>query len=42
MKATLPVAVAGVIVAVKIAEDPYADGFAEEVTVTVVVAGFTA
>jgi hypothetical protein len=38
---TFPVAVVGVTVAVKVTEDPYADGFAAEVNVTLVFAGFT-
>jgi hypothetical protein len=35
---TVPVAADGVTVAVKVTEEPYVDGFAEEVRVTVEVA----
>jgi hypothetical protein len=38
---TVPVAVGCFTVAVKVTEDPYDDGFANEVSVTVVLAGFT-
>jgi hypothetical protein len=39
---TFPVAVVGVTVAVKVTKDPYADGFADEVNVMLVLAGVTA
>ena len=38
---TVPVAVAGVTVAVNVTGEPYADGFADEASVTVVLALFT-
>jgi hypothetical protein len=41
LNVTVPVAVAGVTVAVKIAVDPYADGFVVEFSVTVVLAWLT-
>jgi hypothetical protein len=37
---TVPVAVEGVTVAVKVTEEPYDDGFADEVNVTLVLAWF--
>ena len=40
-KVTVPVAAEGVTVAVKVTEEPYVDGFAEEVRVTVEVALLT-
>jgi hypothetical protein len=42
VKVTVPVAVAGEIVAENVTEDPYVDGFADEASVTVVLAWFTA
>jgi hypothetical protein len=36
LNVTVPVAVEGVTVAVKVTEEPYNDGFAEEVSATVV------
>jgi len=41
VKITVPVAVAGMTVAVNVTGDPYADGFGDEASVTVVVTGFT-
>ena len=41
LKVTVPVAADGVTVAVKVTEEPYVDGFAEEVRVTVEVALLT-
>jgi hypothetical protein len=38
---TVPVAVDGVTVAVKVTEEPYVDGFADEASATVVFALFT-
>jgi hypothetical protein len=38
---TVPVAVVGATVAVNVTEAPYADGFADEASVTVVLALFT-
>ena len=38
---TVPVAVVGVTVAVNVTDEPYADGFADETSVTVVLALFT-
>jgi len=38
---TVPVAVVGVTVAVKVTDEPYADGFADEISVTVVFPLFT-
>jgi hypothetical protein len=38
---TVPVAVVGVTVAVNVTDEPYADGFADEARVTVVVVLFT-
>jgi hypothetical protein len=36
MNITVPVAVVGVTVAVNVTEEPYTDGFTDEVSVTVV------
>ena len=41
VKVTVPVAVAGVTVAVNFTDEPYADGFADEASVTVGLALFT-
>ena len=41
MNVTVPVAVEGETVAVNVTEDPYVDGFADETSVTVVLALFT-
>jgi hypothetical protein len=41
LNVTVPVAVAGVTVAVKVTIDPYADGFADEVSLAVVLTWFT-
>jgi len=41
MNVTVPVAVVGVTVAVNFTDEPYADGFADEASVTVVLALFT-
>jgi hypothetical protein len=41
LNVTVPVAVVGVMVAVKDTDEPYADGFADEASVTVVLALFT-
>jgi hypothetical protein len=38
---TVPVAVVGVTVAVKVTDEPYADGFGDEASVTVVFTLFT-
>jgi hypothetical protein len=38
---TVPVAVAGVTMAVNVTDEPYADGFADEISVTVVLVLFT-
>jgi hypothetical protein len=38
---TVPVAVVGVTVAVKVTDEPYADGFADEASVSVVFVLFT-
>jgi len=41
LKVTVPVATDGVTVAVNVTEEPYVDGFADEVSVTVEVALLT-
>ena len=41
MKVTVPVAVGGVTVAVKVTGEPYDDGLADEVSATVVFAAVT-
>jgi hypothetical protein len=41
LNVTVPVAADGVTVAVKVTEEPYVDGFAEEASVTEVVTGLT-
>jgi hypothetical protein len=41
LNVTVPVAADGVIVAVKVTDEPYVDGFADDANVTVVLALFT-